>query len=294
MNINYNHLRYFWYIAKEGHLTRAAQQLNLSQSALSTQLKTLEGNLGHPLFERTSKALKLTRVGRILFEYCDDFFRAGEDLLYQLRHRIDLSSQQLRLGATVQLSRNFQIDLIGRLPKNRVAGLTLIADSLEALLVRLQRHQLDLVMSNTPPPYAEDSPFVCHEIARQRLAVLCRRDRAGRARSAQALLQKQPLLLPDPSSHLRHLIDAWLERKGLRPAVAAQVSDMTMLRLLAREGYGAAILPPIVVKDEIADGVVRIVEELDELEEVFYGIVLKGRDIGALLPGVVRARGGGM
>lgn len=69
--LNYHHLRYFRAIAQEGSLTKAARHLKLSQSALSVQLRSLEENLGQPLFERKHKALVLTEAGQIALEYAD-------------------------------------------------------------------------------------------------------------------------------------------------------------------------------------------------------------------------------
>lgn len=63
MAINYNHLRYFRAVAHEGNLTRAAKKLNLSQSALSIQIKLLEERLGHSLFERHGRGLVFTEAG---------------------------------------------------------------------------------------------------------------------------------------------------------------------------------------------------------------------------------------
>lgn len=59
-NLNFHHLYYFWVVAKEGHLTRAAQQLHVAQSALSSQIRQLEEQLGNPLFKRDGRTLRLT------------------------------------------------------------------------------------------------------------------------------------------------------------------------------------------------------------------------------------------
>jgi LysR family transcriptional activator of nhaA len=67
-NLNYHHLRYFHEVAKEGNLTRAANRINLSQSALSIQIRQLEERLGHPLFDRIGRQLVLTEVGRIVLD----------------------------------------------------------------------------------------------------------------------------------------------------------------------------------------------------------------------------------
>ena len=75
--LNYHHLRYFRAIATEGSITKAAQHLKISQSALSVQLRQLEGSLGQPLFDRKHKSLMLTEAGRIALAYADSIFRSG-------------------------------------------------------------------------------------------------------------------------------------------------------------------------------------------------------------------------
>ena len=79
--LNYHHLRYFQAVAHEGHLTRAAERLNVSQSALSSQIRQLEERLGQPLFERRGRALHLTEAGRIALEHADTIFATGKELI---------------------------------------------------------------------------------------------------------------------------------------------------------------------------------------------------------------------
>ena len=84
-DLNYNHLRYFWAVAHEGSLTRAAERMNLSQSALSVQIQKLEHQMGHPLFERVGRKLILTEAGQIALDYADTVFKAGDELMSTLR-----------------------------------------------------------------------------------------------------------------------------------------------------------------------------------------------------------------
>ena len=84
-DLNYNHLRYFWAVAHDGSLTRAAAHMNLSQSALSVQIHKLEDRVGHPLFERSGRKLVLTEAGRIALDYADTVFKAGDELMTTLR-----------------------------------------------------------------------------------------------------------------------------------------------------------------------------------------------------------------
>ncbi len=77
--------------------------------------------------------------------------------------------------------------------------------------------------------------------------------------------------------------DALLDRLGVTPNIAAEVDDMAMMRLLAREGIGLAVLPPIVVRDELASGALVEAEQLSELTEAFYGVSVERRFPNALL-----------
>jgi LysR family transcriptional activator of nhaA len=110
--LNYHHLRYFWVIAGERSLTRAAERLHVSQSALSIQLRKLEDSLGQALFDRENKRLALTEAGRIALDYANTIFRAGDELENTLQNRPSGHRQVLRVGAVATLSRNFQLELL--------------------------------------------------------------------------------------------------------------------------------------------------------------------------------------
>ncbi|MEM6375746.1 MAG: LysR family transcriptional regulator, partial [Pseudomonadota bacterium] len=105
-SINLHHLRLFRAVARDGTLTGAARGLNISQSAVSTQIKALETSLGHDLFERQGRNLALTEAGKIALQHAEEIFRAAEDLTATLKSSGDKRSV-LRIGALATLSRNF-------------------------------------------------------------------------------------------------------------------------------------------------------------------------------------------
>ena len=151
--MNYNHLRYFWAVAHDGNLTRTAQRMNLSQSALSVQIKKLEDRLGHALFERRGRQLILTEAGRITLDYADTIFEAGKDLLGTLRQQGRVR-QVLRVGALATLSRNFQLEFLRPLLGNNDIELVLRSGTLPELLQGLETLSLDVVQDawhNIPP-----------------------------------------------------------------------------------------------------------------------------------------------
>jgi LysR family transcriptional activator of nhaA len=275
--INYHHLRYFWAVAHDGNLTRTAERLNLTQSALSVQIRKLEERLGHSLFERRGRQLHLTEAGRIALDHADTIFATGEELLGTLQ-QTGRARQALRVGALATLSRNFQVEFLRPLFGRSDIELILRSGSTAELLRSLEALSLDVVLLNQPPARDALTPFVAHRLAEQPVSLVGTPARLkGRGKGLAALLAAHPVVLPTPESEVRTGFDALMDRLGIRPQIAAEVEDMAMLRLLAREDAGLAVLPPIVVKDEIAAGTLREAEQLPGIIAGFYAVTIERR-----------------
>lgn len=271
--LNYNHLRYFRAVAHTGNLTRTAGQLNLSQSALSVQIKRLEEQLGHQLFERRGRALHLTEAGRIALDHADAIFATGDELLSTLRQE-GQTRRAVRVGSLATLSRNFQMSFLKPLLGRADVDLILRSGSAEDLLRGLETLNLDVVLMNQPPPRDALSSFVAHRLDEQVVSLVGTPDRIS-GETIETLLANHPVVLPTPESSVRTGFDAWMERLDLRPQIAAEVDDMAMMRLLAREGVGLAVLPPIVVQDELASGLLVEAAPLPDLAETFYAVTME-------------------
>jgi LysR family transcriptional activator of nhaA len=277
--LNYHHLHYFWVIAHERHLTRAAERLHVSPSALSVQLRLLEERLGHALFERRQRRLVLTEAGRVALEHADTIFRTGQELLGTLQGQPSASQALLRVGAVATLSRNFQLELLRPLLQRSDVRLRLQSGSLRELLPQLGSHGLDLVLSNEAVPRDAAAGWHCKLIAQQPFSLVSRKPR-GRAAAALAFpqgLQGQPLLLPSEHSAVRSSFDALLQQAGVHAQVLAEVDDMALLRVLARETGALALVPPVVVQDELRSGALVERVQLPQLSERFYAVTSQRR-----------------
>jgi len=276
-SLNLHHLRYFWAIAHEGSLTRAAGKLHLSQSALSVQLKKLEEQVGHPLFERLGKRLILTEAGRIALDYADTIFQAGEELLSTLQGRPIDSQQVLRVGAITTLSRNFQIEFLGPLIGRTDVELIVRSGTMRELLTELDSLTIDVVLTNSDRQLDASTTLTSRLLKKQSVSLIGRpRLRKKRFRYPDDL-RAVPILLPSVESDIRVAFDRELARHNIEPTVLAEVDDMAMLRLLARESDGVTLVPPIVVRDELASGV--LVEHclIPNVKEHFYAITQRRR-----------------
>ena len=274
--LNYHHLRYFRMVAHEGHLTRAARRLNISQSALSTQIRLLEERLGQQLFERRGRALHLTEAGRIALDHADTIFSTGDELVATLQQR-GLPRQALRVGALATLSRNFQLNFLRPVLDRVDVEVILRSGGPVELFDALAALNLDLVLTNFPPQGDQLSPFRVHRLEEHPVSLIGTPALVPAGMSLRERLACMPLLLPTRSSGLRSGFDGMLGRLDITPQVAAEVDDMAMLRLLTREGVGLGVIPSIVVRDELDSGELIEAERLPDLTEGFYAVSIQRR-----------------
>ncbi len=267
--LNYHHLRYFREVARTGHLTRTAERLNLSQSALSAQIRTLEDRLGHALFIRVGRALELTEVGRITLDHADRIFSVGDELMATLE-RTGTTRAPLRVGAQSTLSRNFQRQFLAPVLGREDVDLILKSGRTDSLLEDLRSLALDIVLTTEAPHRAAATGLSVHRLAEQPVALhglprlLARTD-------LRDLLTDQPVIVPTESS-IRTGFDGLCARLDITPRIAADVDDMAMVRLLARDGVGLALAPSVVFADELASGeIARATPDLG-LSEQFHAV----------------------
>jgi LysR family transcriptional activator of nhaA len=272
--LNYHHLLYFWAVAKEGHLTRAAAHLRLSQSALSTQIRQLEARLGQPLFLRQGRQLTLTEAGRIALDYAEQIVGAGQELVSTLRQGAGPTRHVLRVGAVATLSRNFQRAFVAPVLGAEGVRLVLQSGSLGELLARLRSHTLDVVLANRRVHEDAEHAWRCLRIARQQVSLVGHR-RRGRPFRFPDDVARVPLILPSRDSELRNGFDVLCERAGIRPTVVAEVDDMAMLRLLARDLQAVALVPAVVVRDELKRGTLHEYCAVPDLYEEFFAVTVR-------------------
>ncbi|MCK7612268.1 LysR family transcriptional regulator [Roseibium sediminicola] len=274
--LNLHHLRLFRAVARDGTLTGAARALNLSQSALSSQIRTLEAALGHDLFERRGRGLVLTEAGRIALDHAEAIFKTAEDLTATLKNTGTVR-RALRVGALATLSRNFQIGLLAPLIGRPDVEVVLRSGSQTDLLRALEALSLDIVLTNLVPARDAASRYLIHSLAEQPISLIGGTDTGLQGRSVADLLASEPLILPTPESALRASFDALVDSLKVVPRIAAEADDMAMLRLLARAGAGLAVIPPIVVRDELASGALVELARLKGLTEGFFAVTLQRR-----------------
>jgi LysR family transcriptional activator of nhaA len=246
--------------------------------------------MGHPLFERIGKKLVLTEAGRIALDYADTVFKAGDELMSTLRGRPLDSRQTLRVGALTTLSRNFQLEFLRPLVGRSDVELIVRSGNIRDLLAQLEAHAVDVVLANSAPPRDARSSLRNHLLNEQPVSLVGRPRTDKRTFRFPEDLRNEPLLLPSLDSDIRLAFDRVLELAGIRPTILAEVDDMAMLRLLAREREGVTLVPPIVVRDELESGVLVEHWRVPEVTESFYAIIQERRFPNPLLAELLGGR----
>jgi LysR family transcriptional activator of nhaA len=287
--LNYHHLLYFWAVAKEGHLTRAAAHLRVSQSALSSQIRQLEARVGQPLFHRQGRQLTLTEAGTIALAYAETIVGAGQELVATLREGVRASRQVVRVGAVSTLSRNFQRAFVSPLFGVEGVSLVLQSGSLGELLSHLRSHTLDVVLANRRVHEDADHAWRCLRVARQQVSLVGHR-RRGRAFRFPEDVATVPLILPSRDSDVRAGFDVLCDRAGIRPTILAEVDDMAMLRLLARDMQAVALVPAVVVRDELRRGTLHEYCAVPDLYEEFFAVTVRRQFVHPLVRSLLHRR----
>jgi len=274
--LNYHHLYYFWQVAKAGKLTQTAQKLHLSQSALSSQIKQLEERLGLTLFERRGRRLHLTQVGGQVFTYAQDIFKKGEELEQVIQHGFTSPAQLLRIGILATMSRNFVKQFIAPLGKKPNLSYILHSYDQASLLNALANHQLDVALTNIEVRGTHTELWQSQLLDRQPIAVVGppTLDLPNTLTSAYF---EQPWVLPLEQNPIRAAFDRLCAYHQFVPNIIAQSDDMAMLRLLARDNQAMAVLPEVVVQDELSSHRLACYLNLPQCFENFYGITMQRR-----------------
>lgn len=275
--LNFHHLFHFWRVARLGHLTRAAAELHTSQSAVSAQIRQLEERIGEDLFSREGRRLVLTDTGQLVLAYAENIFGLSQEMLGRLQGR-SAGTTRLRVGSVATMSRNYQENWIRPLLADPAVVLTLESGLLEGLIARLIRHQLDVVLANETVPADPDRPLHCRFLGSQSISLV---GPASRWKSQSLRIPEEldglDIALPGPRHALRAQFDALCATAGVTPRLRAEVDDMAMLRLIARDSGWLTVLPEVVVQDELRAGVLVTVGRSTALQERFYAITTPRR-----------------
>jgi LysR family transcriptional activator of nhaA len=252
--LNYHHLYYFWTAVKRGSITKASRDLYLTQPALSQQLKQLERSLKLQLFTRSRGGVALTGPGRKVFEHCERIFTEGESLSRSLVEGAG-GPTVLRLGISAAISREIILRIRAAIQRPGVRLLTTVfTGSPGELQERLSRHLIDLAVSEVDPAPALGRDFSSRLVGAIPVRFVASPRLKKTMRGFPPRGTELRMLLRTPENPIRKSVEAYLKRRGAVYSIAAETDDADLIRIMAIQGDGVAVLSALGVQKDVAQG----------------------------------------
>jgi DNA-binding transcriptional LysR family regulator len=257
MHITIRQLQVFESVATYLSYTRAAEQLHLTQPAVSMQVKQLEAVVGVALFEQIGKRVFLTRAGEVMLDHCRRINRQIDDLKHEVAElgHADHGRLRVTIASTVNY---FAARMLARFSRRYPdVGITLDVTNREALLKKLEDNEPDIVLMGQPPegidvdawPFKENPLIVIaspgHRLARRRQIPL-------------TALADQVFVIREPGSGTRMAMERMFDARGFEPVKRIEMSGNEAIKQSVEAGLGLAVVSRHTVELELESG--RLVE----------------------------------
>lgn len=277
--LNYHHLLYFYSVAREGSVKRAAEILNLAQPTLSGQIRKLEESLGEKLFRRRGRGLELTAAGQIVYDYACQIFPLGDEMVNVLRGQATSRPSRLVVGISDSVPKLISYRLLEPALRGREpAQLVLHEGKTESLLADLALQSFDLVLTDAPVGTHVRVRAYSHLLAECGVTFFGVPELVDRYRGGfPASLDGAPMLLPTDNTTLRRSIDQWLHELGIRPLIVGEIEDTALLKVFGHHGAGIFPAPEILGPQIRAQHGVRSVGFTAAVTERFYAVTVERR-----------------
>jgi LysR family transcriptional activator of nhaA len=278
-SLNFKHLRYFWVVAANGTIARAAEILHVTPQTISGQLRELEEQVDAKLFQKSGRNLVLTDTGRLVFSYADEMFRLGDELQDVIEGRSPGAALTLTVGVAMVVPKLLAyrvLEPVLNMPES--VRLVCLEASLADLLADLSVHKIDLVLADAPMSPTLNVRAYNHLLGESGLSFFTARKAARKHRTGfPHSLNGAPMLMPTASSALRRSLEQWLEQQDIKPVVVAEFEDRALMKAFGEAGTGIFTSPTAVEEDVVAKYGVSVIGRTEEIKERFYAISAERR-----------------
>jgi LysR family transcriptional activator of nhaA len=275
--LNYHHLYYFWTVVREGSLSAASSRLSLAPSTISAQLGKLEEALNGKLFHRAGRKLEPTELGHLVFQYADEIFSIGREMMDTVRGGTLAASLSLRVGVLDVLPKLIAAKILEP-ALNLLEPVHLICseDKEEALLADLAVHKLDVVLSDSPIREGLSVKAYSHLLGESGIVFFATEKMAAKlSADFPRSLDDAPMLLPMEMTAIRGDLDQWFHSLGIRPAIVGEFDDSALIKVFGQEGHGVFVAPTVIESEILRQYQVQAIGRTNSVKERFYAISIE-------------------
>jgi LysR family transcriptional regulator, transcriptional activator of nhaA len=255
---NFNHLYYFYVVAKSGGVTSAAKHLRISQPSLSTQLKVLEGALDVKLFQKVGRSNQLTRAGAVIYGFCRQMFEISEQMSEAISKRVPSAARRIHVGVSDEVERSFVVEVVSLFLRKQSMALrpkvTIVAGTQSQLAERLKFRELDIIITEL----AMSDPDLMN-LARVEVPVVlaCPKNWKSKSRQKNATDINEIVrgnisewVMPSAKFKLRAEIDHFFEVNELKGRTVLESDVVASLVRSVSDGIGVGFFPLLYIAKE--------------------------------------------
>lgn len=244
-------LRTFRTVAETLNFTRASERLHLTQSAISHQIKALEGELGEPLFIRGKRGVKLSQAGKVALEYAERILEDAETLRESVRGRAGNLRGRVRVAAATQAFVNLFADLFEQFMRRHTeVELTFRTTvSTEQTVADILNGTADVGFASLPvnSPALQVTELFTDEL----VVIVGREHRLARRRSIRVEeIEAERLILFERGASVRRATDDFFKKVGINPRLTLESNDTYFIKHMVANGLGVSLLPAWAVREE--------------------------------------------
>lgn len=277
--LNYHHLRYFWTVAREGSLSRAAAKLHVSPPSISEQVRELESALGEKLFRREGRSNRLTDAGRVVLGYAEEIFALGREMTNAVKQRPGAKVLRLCVGVVDSFPKVVTHEILKpvfSLPQT--LHVVCREGKMDDLLAQLAAHRLDIVLADEPASSSVVFKTFNHALGETGTTFCAEKNLAAKLkRGFPGSLHDAPALLPDMSTPFRRTLESWFQSQEIHPRVVAEFEDLALLKVMASEGRGFVAVPSVAAPEAMGRYGFRVIGRAERCLVRFHAITAERR-----------------
>lgn len=271
--LNYNHLYYFYMVAKLGTVTEASKQLHLKPQTISGQINKLEEVTGTQLFQLKGKKLELTATGKVVFDYACKIFALGEDLKNVFKQDAEIYQKTLTVGITEVIPKTLaQLLLSPIMDLDDPFKLICREGEQSALLAELSVNNIDLVITEQPLQSGLHIRAYNHQVATSNISFFANHDIDAFKGDFPGSLNGAPFLLQGKNASIRQALQYWFDLHGIQPNIIAEFDDMALLKAFALNRKAVFAAPSIIERHIASQYGFSIVGRAEEIKEQYFVI----------------------
>ncbi len=274
--INYNHLFYFYVVAKEGSIKEASEKIHVTQPTISDQLKLLEEFFECPLFERKNRGLYLNKQGEVVLDYAEKIFSLGQEIKSKVRNKILAPKKSLDIGISNYMSQYFLYEYLRPLFNQHETAVNFKHEHRRYLLADLEEGVLDVIFTDSKESLSYN--LDAYKVGVNRTFAVAHKKFKNHKANFPSCLNEIPYFGYTANNNLKYEIELFFRKHAIAPKQLGQADDIDLFQMVTEEGFCFTIVPEVAMNRFKRNKDIIVLGEIKELQTSVWGIIKHGND----------------